>query len=441
MKKNRWLEYGLLLLFFILFVIIRSIHFNYFLNFVSDQASQAKDVLEMFRTHHLRLIGSPITSVVYQGRLMFLGPAYYYQLLFFMILGNWDPVVSSYLFMIFCGLMIVPLFYGVSFLLGKKTAWAVVSIYTLLPFFVNYTRFHWNPTYQLSLVPITVLFMGLYEKFRQHRYYFIFFIILGILFQYHYQFIFTVAGIFLFYMYRGKDKLKTFLFAAFGFILGISPLIVFELRNKFYNTSTFILYLQNWNQVSRVGNWQTPHYYLGVSLFVIIAGAAFIKWWLQRMSKEKNKNGKLITYLIKSKKVYLIFIFLLSFLLLVWSAFSFFRQPTEAFWSPTSNWNYLGEKKAFDLVKNKNVKDFNIVDLSYFDTKASVVKYLLEKESIKINEEDYRGNKYLFVTRNNARKLTDSPPYELLELGPSKLIESWKLNNYFRLDLLERIPQ
>jgi hypothetical protein len=408
---------------------------------VSDQASQAIDVLDMFWTHHLRLIGNPITSVVYQGRLMFQGPAYYYQLLFFMILGNWDPVVSSYLFMIFCGLMIVPLFYGVSFLLGKKTSWAVVSIYTLLPFFVNYTRFHWNPTYQLSLVPIVILFMGLHEKYKKPKYFFIFFILLGILFQYHYQFVFTLAGIFLYYLLKEKNKVNTILLSFFGFIIGISPLIIFELRNKFYNISTFILYLQNWSQVNRVGNWQTPHYYLGVSLFVVIAGAALIKLLMYRLAKGKNKNGKLLTTLIKSKNAYLVFILSLSFVMLFWSGFSFFKQPAEAFWAPVKNWNYLGERKAFDIIKSKNIKDFNVIDLTYFDTKATVIKYLFEKDSIKINGEDYRGNKFLFVIRSNARSLTDNAPYELLELGPSKLLETWKLNDKFRLDLLRRIPQ
>src|SRR6185295_5498478 len=177
--------------FILLFIVVRSVNFSYHLNFTNDQALFSTKALEILDTRNLVLIGPPI-SINLNGRQVFQGPATYYETLFFLILGNFDPVSSSFAFTIFCALMIIPLFYGVKFLLNKQIALIMVLTYSLLPFYVNYTRFLWNPNFQFSLLPILILLMGLYKKDPTKSKFFLISLLLGILFQYHFQFILII---------------------------------------------------------------------------------------------------------------------------------------------------------------------------------------------------------------------------------------------------------
>src|SRR5581483_9215919 len=113
----------------------------------------------MVRNHHPVLIG-PRFTLEYNGRFMFFGPASYYFQTPFMLLGNFDPVISSFLFTLFAALMIIPLYIGVNNLAGKRTAELMIIIFSLLPFFINYSNFLWNPNFQFVLLPILVWLMG-----------------------------------------------------------------------------------------------------------------------------------------------------------------------------------------------------------------------------------------------------------------------------------------
>jgi len=196
----------IILLFFIsLFIIIRSINFIYHLNWSGDQASFAIEALRIFRTKSLTLIGPQISANL-EGRFVFQGPAIYYMLLIFLILGKFDPVISSYLFMIFCSLMILPLFYGVKKLTNEKVAWLMIIIYSFIPYYINYTRFIWNSTFLLSLLPILIWLMGKYQENKKTVYLFVIAFWLGLLLQFHYQFIIVIAGIFSYYFLFKKIK-------------------------------------------------------------------------------------------------------------------------------------------------------------------------------------------------------------------------------------------
>src|SRR5258708_22188291 len=190
MKKFFKNELVLLFLFIIVFIFVRSVYFTEHLNFSDDQAFQATDVLQDYREHKIPLIGNQIDSVRYKGHYIYQGPTYYYMLFPFLLLANFGPITSSYLFMLFCSLMIIPLYYGMKLLINKQTALLMLIVYTLLPYYVSYTRFQWNPNYQLSLLPILILLMGLFKKNNSTKLFIIIAIFLGILFQFHYQFIF-----------------------------------------------------------------------------------------------------------------------------------------------------------------------------------------------------------------------------------------------------------
>jgi hypothetical protein len=420
MSKLITKERMFLLSLILAFLLIRSVYFTQHLNFSSDQAEQATKAMELYKQHEITLIG-PHISMQYQGRLLFQGPFYYYMLMGFLLLGNFDPIISSYLFTVFCALMIIPLYIGTKLLINKKAAILLSIIYTFLPYYVDYTRFHWNPTYQFSLIPLVIFFMGWYKKTKSKWIFLSLSFLLGLLLQLHYQFIIVIVAVAIYYFVIKRIPLSLFGIYVLGLLLGLFPTIVFELRNQFYNTQTLLLFLQHWKEASSSGGGiHIAHYYLTISFMFLLA-----------------LLGLFAKYLPKGKK-FILFSTLLAIILCTWSVAINFRKPEESFWSYARHWSYLDEYKVYTIIKKTNIKEYNVANLTYYDTKSAVVKYLLKRDNISINYDDYYQNKYLFVIKENNQKVFETLSYEVSFFKPSTLLKTWKINNYYNLYLLRR---
>ena len=406
-----------LLVFTVLFIFIRSINYIYHLYWSGDQARCGIEALKIFRTKTLTLIG-PEISATFQGRFIFQGPITYYFYLLFLLFGRWDPVVSSYLFMIFCSLMIFPLFFGTKKLINEKVAWFMVIIYTLVPYYINYTRFLWNSTFLFSLVPILIYLMGQYTEKKSPLLFFLISFWLGLLLQFHYQFILVILGIFLYYFLYKKLKIVYLPLFIFGIAFGLSPLILFELRHGFYNLKTMILFMQNWDKVAKPGGIATPHYYISSSFMAILALSGLLKKFIDRVSYK--------------------YFFVGIIFFIVYSFFIYVPKPEHAFWAYTSPWNYLAEKKIYDTIKQTGLKkNFNIANLAYYDTLSTVVKYFMKRYGYNIAYDDYYNNKYLFVI-SEKNKYLSHPAYEISTFKPFKILNQWKINNSYNMLLLKR---
>ncbi len=421
MKKiNKKLESILLIIFFFLFILIRSFHFSYFLNWSQDQAESAIEALKIYREKKLTLIG-PQISATYQGRLLFQGPITYYLFLLFLLLGNWDPVNASYLFMVFAALSIFPLYFGIKKLINEKAAFIFLAIYSFFPYFINYTRFLWNSTLQFTMLPYLIYFLSNYYQKKTIINFFIVSFLLGLLTQFHYQFLLIVFGFFIYFLINEKNKIKTFFILILGITLGLLPLLLFEIRHNFYNVQTAILFLKNWSKVDKPGGINTPHYYLSVSFFLIFS----------ILLRSKNFIKKLPTKLIVLSIIAFFFYSLLQNL----------KKPQQSYWAPARYWNYPMEEKAYQIIKQTGLKkNFNVADLSYYNTKAAVIKYFLIRDKYQINYDDYYHNRYLFVIAHN-KDYEKTLSYEVAFFKPRRLIKQWNLNNYYQLYLFERIKQ
>ncbi len=421
MKKIIKNELVLLFLIILVFILLRSVYFTEHLNFSADQAEHSTDVLKYYREHKIPLIGNPVNSIVYQGHFLYQGPGYYYMLFPFLLVTNFDPISSSYLFMLFCALMVIPLYYGMKLLIDRRAALIIVIIYSFLPYYLNYTRFHWNPNYLLSLLPLLILIMGLYNKYKSQKLFFLISIFLGFLFQFHYQFILIILGIAVYYFFI--KKVSPFLLIHFfsGLAIGVLPLLLFELRHDFYNIQTLILLITHRDQVSSAGSITTPHYYLSLSFMLLVAVLAIIR----------NKLPKGRTFFYASS--------VLAVLLFAWAAILNFQKPATAFWSYAPNWRYTETEKVYQIIHSKNLKDYNVADLTYYNTYASTIKYLLKRDNVAINYEDYYDNKYLFVKKASNTELYDTLSYEVATFKPAKLLQTWKINDDYNLYLLERL--
>lgn len=412
MWKKEWV---ILLVLVILFIFFRSIHFTSFLNFSADQGMTSLSALEIFREKKLTLIGPPVISIDVEGRNIFYGSIFYYFQLIFLILGSFDPVFASYIFMIFASISLIPLYYSTKILLNKNSALLISILFSLLPFYIDYTRFLWNPNYQLVLLPYSLLLLALFKQTKKTKWTILNGIFTGILIPLHYLLVIPAVLEIIFYKYY-KASLKQIMLFILGGVIGFLPLILFEIRNSFYNINTIFFYLQNLSKISsqKTGSiFLTPHYYLTYSLFILLLAISFIK---------EKINNKI-----------LIFIFLI---LIIISSLNYFPKPTKAFRMP-ENWNYQDELKTSILIKNNLPKDsFNVTNLTY-NTKAWVSKYLLYKNNIKTTGDDYYNNKYLFVI-NEDEKYMLNYAYEVNKFTPSKQIGSWNINQKNNLYLLEK---
>jgi hypothetical protein len=418
MKKIIKNDFIVLLLIFIGFILIRSFHFVDFLNWSQDQAECGMAALDIWRNKKLTLIG-PQISATFEGRLLFQGPITYYLFLIFLLAGSWDPVKASYLFMLFASFLIFPLFYGVKKLTNKKVAYLTVLIYSFIPYYINYTRFLWNSTLQLTFSILFIYFFSFYQKSKNLKYFFISSFFLGLLFQFHYQFILVILSFFIYFLFLKKISIKEWLIFIVGIILGFSPLIIFELKHQFYNTKTAILFLKNWSMVDKPGNFTMPHYYLTLSFLFLI------------FSSYKFKN---LINEIKWK-----FIIILGIILFFTGLFKNIKKPNQSYWAPAKGWQYSMEEKAYQIIKKQPIKkNFNVADLSYYNTKAAVIKYFLKRDNFSINFDDYYQNRYLYVISKN-NEYENALSYEVAFFKPRKLIKKWHLQNDFYLYLFERI--
>lgn len=405
----------LLLVLIISALFIRTIHYSESLNFSHDQALFSMKTLEIYKNKTITLIG-PSISFNLEGREIFQGSVIYYFLMLFLMLGDFDPIKSSYAFTLFSVVMIIPLYFGLKLLASRNVAFAFSAIYSLLPIYVDYTKFLWNPNFQLSLFPLLILLMGLFQRYKKPWILFSLSIFSGVLTQFHYQFIIVLVILFCFYAVVQKLKFSYLLHFIFGVLVGFLPLLLFEFRNNFYNFQTLILFTSNLKSVfgsqSGIPVFAT-HYFLSVFLIILIITGYLTKdFWNQ-------------------KKTAFVFFFLL-----IYSLFVYLPTPKQAF-GMSKNWNYLKELKTYNIIRSNEIKNYNVINLIY-NTKAFVQKYLHYKENRIYDFEDYYNNDYLYVITNREDYLND-PSYEISTFKPAELINTWEIDQVHKLHLLKRV--
>lgn len=268
-------EFFLVAFYILVFIAIRSISFSSFYNFTQDPASFSTSAIESMQNRKIELIGPPI-SFRLGARYLFQGSLTYYFILFFLYLGNFDPLVSGYFFMLFCAVMIIPLYFGVKKLINSKVASLFCILYSLLPLYIDHTRFFWNPNFQFALTPIIVFLMSKYNSTKKNIYFFAVSFLLGTIMLFHYQYALILAGLAIYYFGYKKEKLWKIILFGFGFIMGFSPILIFEIRHNFYNTQTIFIYAQNFHKVFLQASGAFPsHYFLSISIFIFLIIGAF----------------------------------------------------------------------------------------------------------------------------------------------------------------------
>lgn len=394
-------------------ILMRTLHYPLSFNFSSDQAAFSITAYTQLKNSELALQGPPFSFKIGDKQVA-QGPAIYYLQTLFLLLGNFDPLYASLAFTLFSCLMMIPLYIGTKLLFGDKAAWILVIIYALNPFYITYTKFLWNPNYQLSLLPWLFLLMGLYKKNPSGKIFFLLGFVTFLLLQLHYQFFIGLIGIITYYLIRKTNPLHWGLFILGG-VLAYLPYLYYEITHKFYNLDTLwffmthrdILYSQNQDQSSLA-----PHYYLSLSFLAIFLMVGLVRKYL-------TKQIIIVTFLS----------------LLGISGYYFIPMPKGAY-GMAEDWNYQNEAKVHQILKEQQLDSFNLTNLEY-DSLYHVQKYLLLKSGIEIETGNYYDNKYLFVV-SPTPEIFSYPAYEIQSFQPSREIAKWPINEKYTLYLLER---
>lgn len=394
-----------ILIFSALFV--RSINFTSHLNFSKDQALFSLKALEIKNGEYLSY-GPLISLAQSEEKAVYQGAGVYYLQFIFLNLGNFDPIKASFIFMIFSTLMGIPLFLGLRLLLNKKIAFLISSIYLLFPYYVDYSRFLWNPNFQLSLVPLLVLCLGLFEKYQRWWWFILTYIIAGFLFTLHFQFILVIIGIIVYHWVFKRVDIKLGLLGVVGLFIGAAQLIIFDINNNFSNLKNISFIFESTGNANLMA-----HYFLSLSLFILLLIAAIAKKYIS----EKI----VITFLV---------------VLLSVSIFIYSKKPSSGF-GMVSNWSYIDEQKVNQIIKNQSLESFNITTPSY-DSLSLVQKYLLRKDGFDADLDRYDNKKYLYLITSHP-KLNDLNIYEINIFKPFKINRVWWINPTYKLYLIERL--
>jgi glycosyltransferase involved in cell wall biosynthesis len=391
------------------FIFIRSLNFSSSLNFSTDQALFSTQAQKIWQEKLVLLIG-PTFSLNFDGRYAFQGSLIYYFQLIFLLLGNWNPVSASYIFMLFSAGMIIPLYSGSKKLLGTPKANLISIAYCLVPFYINYTKFLWNPNFQFSLFPILIYLLGKYRQTNSKLWLLSTAFFSGLVLQFHYQFLVILFPLFTYLLFISRKKINDFIILASGLMFGVFNLILFELRHDFYNIRTLFLFFQLRSGLdAHPFTAPSDYYFLSLSLALVVVFLAAVKI---------RKSPALILFIV----------------LFILDLFIYVPKPAGGF-RMSAHWSFLDERKVARIISSQKLPGYNVANLIY-DPKAAVQKYLLSRYSAAQPQSTYIGNRYLFVLADN-RELAKTQSFEVRSHVPHSLISVWKIDEYYNLYLFD----
>lgn len=394
------------------FLFVRLFRFADTFHFYYDQPLFSIKALEIWQSKDIPLIGPPI-SFTLEGRQVFQGGIIYLTQLFFLLLGGFDPMRSTLAFVIFAGLMVVPLWIGARNLAGKKAAVLAVSAYAFLPPLINGTLELTNPYFQLALTPILIWILSKYLLSPTWQLAGLLGFAMGFLLQFHYQYVLVIALVAAVLLLRKPlVTLGQVVAVLVGGGVGFAPMIIFEVRNDFYNLRTIGLYMNHWGEFGKqLGGGLPVQYFLSLILLASFALATMIG----------RKLPKAIVLVVVVGMVTM-------------AIRDFAISPTQG--GILKDWKYQDELRVNEIVRHEELTNYNVA--MWYDTRSITQRYLFLINNAKFDFENYRNNKYLFVVYPNPNWQHDGA-YEMNTFTPTKTIKIWKINEKYNLYLSERV--
>lgn len=233
-----------------------------YMTFLGDEG---RDVLVVYNILHGRLTFLGPTASV--GG-FFLGPIYYYFMTPFLFLFSYSPVGPAIMVALFGIATVFLVFLVGEKFFNAKAGLIAAALYAISPITIAYSRSSWNPNL-MPFFSIAMLFV-LYKATDKNnlRLFALCGLLLGIAVQLHYLAVFLGAIIFIYifitsaFNFEKKQilkqiigVLKKYICVFFGFIIGFSPFLVFEIRHGFSNLRSIINFIIHSGDTGGSGNF------------------------------------------------------------------------------------------------------------------------------------------------------------------------------------------
>ena len=404
LKKIKRLFPSFLFLPFFLGLFLRLFRLEQVVNFSADQGRDFLLVYRMIVTRRPTLLGPP-TSISQAH----FGPAYYYLLAPFLLLFRFDPLAGSLMTIFFDLLTLVLVWSTAQRLWGRPAALAAALFYATFPPIVETGRVSLNP----FLTPFfTALFLYLLLFYhRQKTSWLLVGASLGLLFQLHYAAFFWTLLLFPLLLRKQKPSSKGFLLLFLGFVVFLSPMILFELRHQFFNTKMWLNFFQH----PRL-SFSTAHFPIHYFVAFWPLLALGFGWVVGRLAQTSFR--------------------LAAALVLVVTLFNLagldFRRDHG--YTMPSGWNLPGLRRVCQIIASDPASsgNFNIAATLDGDTRALPYRYLLEAVYHRPPQgvEDYPQAETLFVvSRQSANQLLTNPVWEISSFQPATVAQRWHIQN------------
>jgi len=238
--SNRFV-YGVVIALTLAALLLRVWNLPNSLQFLGDQGRDALIVADMFREFDPVFIG-PVTSI---GN-MYLGPAYYYFMLPFLLLSYPSPLGPAYAVAVLGAVAVFLTFHLGKHLIGVKGALIAAFLFAFNGVAVDLARFSWNPN-PAPFVSLVLLWSVWKAWQGAHKYWLLAAVMVSILLQLHYVAALggvAVGIVWLLQLFRARSSRKYLIsLIQFGCLsvlivmLSFTPLVLFDLKNGGINVS------------------------------------------------------------------------------------------------------------------------------------------------------------------------------------------------------------
>lgn len=354
---------------------LRTYRFRELSSFSFDEARDDLLEREMILQKKLTLLG-PETRI--GDKIIYFGPLHYYLMAPALAASHFDPVGPAFL-TIALGVLTTVLIYFLT------KSYLSTLFYAVFPLAVIYNRWAWNPNTIPFFCSMSLLF------FFKKRYFLSGFF-LGLAVQLH-----PVSWLLLFFFRQHWRPV------ILGIFLGISPIILFDLRHNF-------LYLRGY-----LGLFSADFSYRGFNWHYFLWTLPLLAYWLKSWPQK-------ITLVI----IFLSAAFTLGYLL---------TRPKVT----TTNPQTIKEIATIIAADQKKTHlNFNIASFVDPDTRATAYRYFLALEAavpLGVGEYSVADHLYVITFEDQARVLYNQT-YEVFAFKPRRISRTWKIadENIYRLE-------
>lgn len=481
--KTHWV----IILILLLSLLLRLWRLDSLVTFGGDQGYDYQRVKEILEGN-LTLLG-PKIGPYNDISTLYTGPFYYYLLAPFLFLSRLDPVGASVAYVL-SRLSTTFLIYIVTLkIFSKKAAIISAAISAVSPYWLNALG---PPSQPYFIIPLFLLLILIVVYFSNKRFTnTVCGFLIGLLFQLHYLSALAIIA-FVLLMIKKDVKLTVIkiLSTMFGFIIGISPMIVFEIKHNFFLTTQIIKQVNNLQPLnlsatSMLGkiNHLTGainQYIFPKDLTLIVSLFLFLILAITIYKSTPKKYLKTVNLLFLTLVLNVVFLIFYPFnvenhyfMFALASAFVFAgpaiygtksfnaRAPfiiTAALIVNLLITNDLLRQSGYTMPEDLTTSEirqmskkiqgdiksetFNIASTLDGDSRAGPYRYMVSvygKTAESVENYDKPDNLYI-ITRDPARVIRDNKTFEIASFQPSHIENVWEIKNNIRLIKLSKEP-